>query len=1053
MTSRKLFASVPESVAPEPISDLVAKPLIPESTTTTASPRPVHTDYNHSTGSDDTDQTEDNVVAQAKPIDKVKTITTTQVCTMMINRYKIPKPDKPADNGVTDINLSHEKLETNMSENPVPNEPLPKNETKRDKLISEVRLESVLEVAIEVDAGWRASLGLTQDLFNVVPEQDVNVPVVSCEAVDQPTTIHLPENEFPLQDIPVSITQGLFTVEQDRIIPTEDMDESIAPDAPAQEPAIFNKSYTVPVANNVPVVTIKVTGDSEHLPLSVLSCQVPQNNDLVSCEDPIAQLAELQAPKAAILVGTQTIVIPAQDRSSEGSFVLEEDISFENQKTPSKSTALPPSKLIFKYPTNTQLLPTQLPPHKKDDTQSLKTDDILSTQQILATQFNVEDVLIAEAVEQAMLLEGVSDCEWDDAGLDSPDTPRKNNVVQLLKDEAGSSKKLEGLEYQAKVADKPNELSEFPAVLGLLKTGGGKAIALKQPSKNVFEGMDFLDLKGKGGQSAVPKIEKKAEEKSSKRDMFEKMFFSKDADLSKLEIDPAEMLPSASVLNKDPSATIKGFETASGKYIKVISKSIFTEDFSDLKALNGFPNRGCDSKLVDDQASTEGVQPFIGFKTAAGSKISVKAKSIFTEDFSDLKDMPSFSGFSDSGFSSAASAVPPPVGFSTAGGKKVTVSETSLDFIKSQVPRLQPDPNTSKQTKSKIEMLDELINTGLSADQDMFGSKDLLNVVPASGPFEGFKTAAGSEISIKTASIFTEDFSDLKDMPLFGFASAGVSTTANETAPPLLGFSTAGGKKVTISDETFDFIKFQRPRPSSPDPPVKPKTFNTGFITAGGAQVVISEESLDVVQSQRSGFSTAAGKKVEVSDQALEFGKMPSSGFSTAGGVRVTISDKALNHIRSSQRPAGFSTASGNDVKISDKSLDFVRSQVPVAGFSTGLGTQVKVSDESLDFIKSQCPTEPKGLSNVTPKTPKTPCHMPLKKKGGFVKHNRDNITPQRSKPSPTKPSAVATTPKLTIPKPELTTPVIIKTDKRKSDESHSKASFESPAIRKDKRR
>ena len=196
--------------------------------------------------------------------------------------------------------------------------------------------------------------------------------------------------------------------------------------------------------------------------------------------------------------------------------------------------------------------------------------------------------------------------------------------------------------------------------------------------------------------------------------------------------------------------------------------------------------------------------------------------------------------------------------------------------------------------------------------------------------------------SHNSLSFFGEDFSDLDLSSLKGqkggFQSAAKSI---ECIDKTKNKARLAPVPATSSLEKLNMLKHQSPVHMKP----------VGFSTASGKSVDVSESSINFIRASQtsvkqkfcSGFKTAAGTNVDISESTLDFirssqisaprkQKEVVTGFATGNGTVVGISKQSLNFIRSSQAPvnekvpSGFSTASGNIVTVTEGSLDFIRS-------------------------------------------------------------------------------------------------------------------------------
>ena len=208
-----------------------------------------------------------------------------------------------------------------------------------------------------------------------------------------------------------------------------------------------------------------------------------------------------------------------------------------------------------------------------------------------------------------------------------------------------------------------------------------------------------------------------------------------------------------------------------------------------------------------------------------------------------------------------------------------------------------------------------------------------------------------------------------KDFELGDAADGDKSNVENSTGLAMtLGFSTAAGKKVEISEDALKQAKklFGDEENLIMDSTEKKGLNGLGFSTAGGRKVMISDDALQKARTMfedeehiesntigNMGFSTAGGKKVTISEDALKkaktlFGEQQNldmnaeagpglnMGFSTAGGKKVTISEDALKNAK---------TLFGDEREV--------RSAVPSLGFSTAGGKKVTISKDALQQVKA----------------------------------------------------------------------------------------------------
>ncbi|XP_070553745.1 breast cancer type 2 susceptibility protein-like [Ptychodera flava] len=282
----------------------------------------------------------------------------------------------------------------------------------------------------------------------------------------------------------------------------------------------------------------------------------------------------------------------------------------------------------------------------------------------------------------------------------------------------------------------------------------------------------------------------------------------------------------------------------------------------------------------------------------------------------------------------------------------------------------------------------------------------------------GFKTASGQSVSVSEESLFKARklFSesgdgDLKDGPETSIAITRDSncvsakprelTTKENSCPsppkPFLGFQTAGGSKVTVSEDSLKKAKLLlAEETANTEYTVFQKNINTlpeftGFQTAGGRKVTVSEESLKKAkglfsevemsecsknnESKTDRDNSVKKKSTAQSDNSLVPSKVNEGGRSVVNNrlTTSTSTNPQANAMMSSglhtKEPfLGFRTGSGSAVQISEASLkrarDFLASDDDNfntesekghtgGGFQTASGTKISVSREALAQAKN----------------------------------------------------------------------------------------------------
>ncbi|XP_016130473.1 breast cancer type 2 susceptibility protein isoform X1 [Sinocyclocheilus grahami] len=321
-------------------------------------------------------------------------------------------------------------------------------------------------------------------------------------------------------------------------------------------------------------------------------------------------------------------------------------------------------------------------------------------------------------------------------------------------------------------------------------------------------------------------------------------------------------------------------------------------------------------------------------------------------------------------FSKHPSELLPPNGncaFSTASGRKGSVSAGALQRAK--------------------DLLSESVD-GFSCADGFPKTKQVLDIhmdTSSVRKHKGFSTAGGKMVAISAAglqkannlfrdceeeSLSSEDlqhqcFSDLSKKPLTKVraAFAGCSDVSfshehetGNSSGKNIGFSTAGGKKVTCSATALQRAKslFKDCEEESFVSGSLQHQGCKGFSTASGKEVTISEKALSEVRAAFAGYDGTS----------LRHGPENSSGnnigFSTAGGKKVAVSITALQRAESLFKDCEEENVSSKEVlpqtKSSENSEDIVDGNLKSEqinknnyGFSTASGKGVCVSKVALE--------------------------------------------------------------------------------------------------------
>ncbi|XP_061136842.1 breast cancer type 2 susceptibility protein isoform X2 [Syngnathus typhle] len=373
------------------------------------------------------------------------------------------------------------------------------------------------------------------------------------------------------------------------------------------------------------------------------------------------------------------------------------------------------------------------------------------------------------------------------------------------------------------------------------------------------------------------------------------------------------------------NAELSGFQTAAGKQVAVSAAALNKAKslLDDCHELEEHPARdstvmksepasfstdtldlGSTSKSLDAQNLASSHFPTGGFSTASGKKVAVssaalaKAKHVLKEDNLGVQ--------SQRGSSSLFRHQQQPDGFQTANGKPLALSSAALKKAKllldactevKEHPACQPPDRKSDLEKSALFSDRSLLENLTSASEDP--DKDITDGRDATSP-----------------------------------VGASESKLGNETAAPLLehrdvsGFSTAGGKSVSVSDEAMTRAKsiwsdasLQNDKRDSLQNVASPAA-------AGGRRAKFITPDVPTSPSAACGFSTASGKNVLVSDNAVARAKAllddKDSGFPSSAAEKKA--NPPLNEDRDPKTSdkmssCGFSSASGRPVAVSSRAL------------------------------------------------------------------------------------------------------------------------------------
>ena len=342
----------------------------------------------------------------------------------------------------------------------------------------------------------------------------------------------------------------------------------------------------------------------------------------------------------------------------------------------------------------------------------------------------------------------------------------------------------------------------------------------------------------------------------------------------------------------------------------------------------------------------------------------------------------------------------PRVLFKTASGNPVSVSKTALSKAKTTWNKIDRELALEEAYKPRHKNVESLNSFHVVPTGDVDVSPRSLNIAKDSRRQTGEKMIEESNDKLDDdvlntlegkVNITDQDFvsKDQNKSWTHSASSFWFKSTSDETGElseasfaTFSGFQTAGGKKVTLSEETLkrgrDIMRRITADPS------KGLQENIDCHSANGKHHCVSKDAEDslrtgaqVVQSEDkpgtnttnlisfSGFQTAAGKSVTLSKETLE------KGAAIMQQIDKSLEQNKCTNISHSPRTSGFSgfqTAGGQSVKLSrealkkgaaimqqiDRSLqensaEHTRSTTSFSGFQTAGGQSVKLSSESLE--------------------------------------------------------------------------------------------------------
>ncbi|XP_051933622.1 uncharacterized protein LOC127608541 [Hippocampus zosterae] len=362
-----------------------------------------------------------------------------------------------------------------------------------------------------------------------------------------------------------------------------------------------------------------------------------------------------------------------------------------------------------------------------------------------------------------------------------------------------------------------------------------------------------------------------------------------------------------------------------------------------------------------DVASSSSSLSGAGFSAASGSALPVsaaKAKDFFQEDHEADPGAKMKPGGS-SGVDCRAG------GFQTAGGKRVTVSSAALQrgkFLLDDCDSVEDHPNDDP-LERKSEFLTPSEKPASFSARSLFGDLGLTSDTRATGDGTSdvrvSKNTPETRLGNKNAAPFGDDENTRHYKNL---AKPAVSSSAIcSSSPSGGGFSTAGGRSLSVSDEAM----------------TRAKSLFNDF--EGENQKLHRNASLPQAKRdgpQHAGLRTAEGGRSSIGSAALKksksfFAESPEStsdaaraspaghwGFSTASGKKVLVSDCAAARAKSLldesvvDKDAGFRLSKMANNPPSEQ-CGVGPSQISHCGFSAASGKPASFSTEALQKAKA----------------------------------------------------------------------------------------------------
>ncbi|XP_076244106.1 breast cancer type 2 susceptibility protein homolog isoform X2 [Calliopsis andreniformis] len=302
-------------------------------------------------------------------------------------------------------------------------------------------------------------------------------------------------------------------------------------------------------------------------------------------------------------------------------------------------------------------------------------------------------------------------------------------------------------------------------------------------------------------------------------------------------------------------------------------------------------------------------------------------------------------------------------GFMTASGRAINVSDEALSKAKQLYAEVVKETDNCEETNKKqgnesaVQVSSSrfrTINNKQSKNNASFETKDFdkksTSSLKSGVPSFGFKTASGRSINVSDEALSRAEQLFKNDLE-------------NEITVPDA-CATSGSQIIGSRYLSKAKPKLQKKKVCLKEPVKSTENrFSVGFKTAGGNSITVSDEALSQAMQQ---FEDANDLHLETFNQTLQEVEMllpeeslgqanntiVSVGFKTASGNTINISEKALLNAENLFKNLEDTDAS-EEVPVIEKSINKSRMQVESLGFQTAGGQSLTITEEALSKAKA----------------------------------------------------------------------------------------------------